>query len=81
MIWKAWNIYQKSSGKNVDKIGNRITFKIKTGHYLELLTHKTMKLLENTENRITKDKNGANVPYLEITEVMSVHCNIVNNDY
>ena len=40
-----------------------------------------MKLLENTENRITKDKNGANVPYLEITEVMSVHCNIMNNDY
>ena len=38
-----------------------------------------MKLLENTENRITKDKNGANVPHLEIIEVMSVHCNIVNN--
>ena len=40
-----------------------------------------MKLLENTENSITKNKNGANVPHLEITEVMSVHCNIVNNDY
>ena len=31
-----------------------------------------MKLLENTENRITKDKNGANVPYLEITEVITL---------
>ena len=38
-----------------------------------------MKLLENTENSITKNKNGANVPHLEIIEVMSVHCNIVNN--
>ena len=31
--------------------------------------------------RITKDKNGENVPHLEITEVVLVHCNIVNNDY
>ena len=40
-----------------------------------------MKLLESTENKITKDKNGENVPHLEITEVILVHCNIVNNDY
>ena len=40
-----------------------------------------MKLLESTENKITKDKNGGNVPHLEITEVVLVHCNIVNNDY
>ena len=38
-----------------------------------------MKLLGSTENKITKDKNGQNVPNLEIKEV--VHCNIVNNDY
>ena len=41
----------------------------------------TMKLLGSTENIITKDKNGENVPHLEITEVILVHCNIVNNDY
>ena len=41
----------------------------------------TMKLLGSTENKITKDKNGENVPHLEITEVVLVHCNIVNNDY
>ena len=35
----------------------------------------------STENKITKDKNGKNVPHLEITEVVLVHCNIVNNDY
>ena len=39
-----------------------------------------MKLLGRTENTITKVKNGDNVPHLEITEVMLVHCNIVNKD-
>ena len=40
-----------------------------------------MKLLGSTKNKITKDKNGENVPNLEITEVVLVHYNIVNNDY
>ena len=40
-----------------------------------------MKLLRSTENKITKDKNDDNVLHLEITEVLLVHCNIVNNDY
>ena len=40
-----------------------------------------MKLLRSTENEIMKDKNGENVPHLEITEVLLVHINIVNNDY
>ena len=39
-----------------------------------------MKLLGSTENKITKDKNGEYVPHLQITEVVLVHCNIVNND-
>ena len=56
-------------------------FKIKTGHYLELLTPGTMKLLRSTEIQITKDKHGGNVPHLEVTEVVLVHCYIVNNDY
>ena len=65
----------------VNKIENRITFKIKDGYSLELLTPETMKLLGSTKNKITKDKNGENVPHLEITEVVLVHCNMVNNDY
>ena len=65
----------------VNKKGNRITFKIKTGHYLELSTLETMKLLKNTENKITKNKNGTGLPHLEVTQVILVHCNIVNNDY
>ena len=40
-----------------------------------------MKLLESTKNKITKNKNGEDVPNIEITEVVLVHCNIVNNDY
>ena len=40
-----------------------------------------MKLLESTKNKITKDKNGENVLRLEISEVVLIHCNIVNNDY
>ena len=65
----------------MNKIENRITCKIKDGYSLELLTPETMKLLGSTKNKITKDKNGENVPHLEITEVVLVHCNIVNNDY
>ena len=57
----------------VNRIGNRITFKIKSGYYLELLTPETMKLLESTESKITKDKNGENVPHLEVVELVLVH--------
>ena len=41
----------------------------------------TMKLLGSTKSKITKDKNGENVPHLEISEVPLIHCNIVKNDY
>ena len=37
----------------VNRIENRITFKIKSGYSLELLTSETMKLLESTKNKIT----------------------------
>ena len=40
-----------------------------------------MKLIESTESKITKDKNGENFPQLEILELVLVHCNLVNNDY
>ena len=65
----------------VNKIENRVTFKIKNGYSLELLTGETMKLLGSAKNKITTDENDENVPHLEITEVVLVHCNIVNNDY
>ena len=65
----------------VNKIENRITFRIKNGYNLQLSTPETMKLLGSTENKITKDKISENGPHLEITEVVLVHCNIVNNNY
>ena len=64
----------------VNNIENRITFEIKTRYYLELLTLETIKLLGSTKSKITKDKNGENVPHLEIIEVIVVNCNIVTND-
>ena len=65
----------------VNKIENRITFKIKNRYYLELLTPETTKMLGSTVSKITKDKNSENVPHLEIVELVLVHCNLVNNDY
>ena len=75
------NINKSSVQIYVNKIENRITFKIKHGYSLELLTPETMKLLGSSKNKITKNKNGENVSHLEITEVILVHCNMVNNDY
>ena len=72
------NIDNPSIRIYVNKIENRVTFKIKLGYYLELLIPEAMKLLGSTKNKVTKDKKGEN---LEITEVVLVHCNIVNNDY
>ena len=40
-----------------------------------------MRLIGTTKIKITKDENGENVPNLQITEVVLVSCNIVNNDY
>ena len=65
----------------INRIENRIIFKIKNEYYLELLTPETMKLLGSTERKITKDKNGENEPHLEVVELVLVHCNLVNNDY
>ena len=53
---------------------NRVTFKIKTGYHLELLTPETLKLLGNTKSKITKDKNGENLFYLEINEAILIQC-------
>ena len=55
-----------------NKIQNRITFKIKNGYYLELLTPETMKLLGSSKSKITKDENGQDVPNLEVVEVVLV---------
>ena len=47
----------------INKVENRITFKINTGYDLELLVPRAMKLLGSTKSKITKDENGENVSY------------------
>ena len=65
----------------VNKIKNRIIFKINTGYKLELFSPKTMRLLESSKKDIDQDKDGEIVPKLESAEVVLVHCNLVNNNY
>ena len=72
----------RSSNKNISKKKkNRVTFRINTAYYLELLTPETVKLLGSVKSKITKDENDENVHHLEITEVLLVHCNIDDNNY
>ena len=75
------NVDNPSMKIYVNKIENRVTFRIKNGYYLQLLTPETMKLLGSTESKITKDKNSENIPHLEIAELVLIHCNIVNKNY
>ena len=75
------NIDSPSVKIYINNIEKRTTFRIENGYSLERLTPETTTLLKSTENEITKDKNGENIPHLEITEVVLVPCNIVNNDY
>ena len=55
---------------NLISLISKILEKIKAGYYLG-----------STKSKITKDENGENDPYLEITEVVSIYCNFVNNSY
>ena len=65
----------------VNKIKNRIAFKIKTGYKLELLSEETMQLLGSLKKVFDKNKDGEIVPRLEAVEVVLVHCNLINNSY
>ena len=78
MIFKTINA---PIGIYVNKIENRITFKIKTGYYLKLSMPETIKLLRIIKSKITKNENGEEMLYLEITEIELIHCNIVHNNY
>ena len=56
----------------INKIENRITFKIKTGYYLKRLTPETMKLIGITKSKITKNENGESVSNLEISSISTL---------
>ena len=55
--------------------------KIKKDIILNFQLLKQPKILGSSKSKITKNENGENVPSLEITEVVLVHCNIVTNNY
>ena len=40
-----------------------------------------MKLLGSTASKIIGEKNGENIPHLEVVELVLIHCKIVNNSY
>ena len=65
----------------VNKIENRVTFKIKNGYSLKLLTIETIKLLGSTENKLTKDKNGKNIPHLKISPTDHIYFKTLNSEY
>ena len=65
----------------INKIENRIIFKIATGYHLEHLIPETMKLTGSTKSKINKNEKNENVANLEINEVTLLHCTIVSNNY
>ena len=65
----------------VNKIKNRIAFKIKTGYKLQLLTEETMQLLGSFKKVTGKNKDREIEPRLETVEVVLVHCNLANKNY
>lgn len=65
----------------VNRIKNRIVFKITTGYKSELWLPETTNLLGSSKQDVKKDKDGEDVPKLESVEIVLVDCNLVNNSY
>ena len=40
-----------------------------------------MKLLGSNESKMTKNRNGENVPHLEVVELVLVYCKIINYNH
>ena len=65
----------------INRINNRLVFKIKDRDKLELQTPETMKLFGSTNKLIGKIKNAEKMPSLEVVEIVLVQCNLVDNQY
>ena len=65
----------------MNKIKCRIVSKIRKGYKLELLSPETKKLFGSAKKDVYQDRYGENAQKLESVEVLSVHCNLVNNNY
>ena len=64
---------------HINRINNRLVFKIKDGYILEIQTAETMKLFGSTKKLSNKIKNEENVLNLEVVEVVLVQCNLIDN--
>ena len=85
-IYYTWKNVNNSYNNNKFKISASTwseEFELPDGSYSvsDIQDYFEYILKKHTENKITKDKNGENVPHLEIVELVLVHCNLVNNDY
>ena len=56
-------------------------FKIKTGYKLELFSEETIRLLGSSEKDTVQDKDVEIIPNLEAVDIVSVHCDLVNNTH
>ena len=65
----------------INRINNRLVFKIKDAYRLKLETSETMKLFGRTTKLIDKRENGENMLSLEVAEVILVQCKLVDNRY
>ena len=65
----------------INRINNRLVFKIKDGFKLELQTLETMKVFVSTKKLVYKTNKGENVPSLAVAEVVLVQCNLIDNQY
>ena len=65
----------------INKINNRLTFKLKDRYKQELQTPETMKLFGSTKRLINKIKNGEKVTSYEAVEVVLIQFNLVDNQY
>ena len=61
----------------INRINNRLIFKIKDGYKLELQSPEMMNLFDSTKKLIDKIKNGENVENLEVVKVVLVQCKLV----
>ena len=66
---------------NINRINNRLVFKVKDGYKLELQMSETIKLFGSTQKLIDKTKNEEKVPSLKVVEVVLVQCYLVDNQY
>ena len=66
---------------NINRINNRLVFKVKDGYKLELQMPERIKLFGSTQKLIDKTKNEEKVPSLKVVEVVLVQCYLVDNQY